>query len=97
MASSKETLTVKIFDAPYALEPAAGTDSPDVEKLAKYVDTRMHDISERIASVSSTKIAVLTALEIAQELFELQNTLEKEADTTNKRIAKLIKSIEKTT
>ncbi len=44
----------------------------DVERLhelARFVDSRMREIAERSASVDTVKIAVLTAMNIADELF----------------------------
>lgn len=97
MINKKDTLTVDIFGTPYALDPSSASDGLDVEKLAEYVDTKMRDISERIAIVSSTKVAVLAALEIAQELFQENAGSQEEANDANERIAKLLKSIDDAT
>lgn len=97
MTPNKKTLTVEIFDTTYALEQSAESGGPDIKQLAEYVDKKMSDVSERIASVSTTRVAVLTALEIAQELFENRAEVQKDADDAKKRLAKLLNSIDEAT
>jgi len=40
-----------------------------LHELARFVDSRMREIAERSSSVDTVKIAVLTAMNIADELF----------------------------
>ncbi|MCD6288087.1 MAG: cell division protein ZapA [Candidatus Hydrogenedentes bacterium] len=96
MSTTKNSTTVTIFGTEYTLQPGTDPHSPDIKILAKYVDAKMQSVSERINTVSSTKVAVLTALEIAQELFELQRSTKKQSDYANERLAKLIKTIDET-
>jgi cell division protein ZapA len=44
----------------------------DVESLAEEIDDRMRQIAEIASTADSLKIAVLTALHLAQELRELR-------------------------
>ena len=67
---STEHLTVKIYGENYPLrtaEPAAR-----LEELARYVDARMREIAASGKVVVTSKIAVLAALYIADELFRLR-------------------------
>lgn len=60
-------ITVKIYGESYPLrtaEPVAR-----LEELAKYVDARMREVAASGKVVVTTKIAVLAALHIADELF----------------------------
>jgi cell division protein ZapA len=67
---SSESVTVKIFGESYPLrtnEPAAR-----LEELARYVDARMREVAASGKVVVTSKIAVLAALHIADELFRLR-------------------------
>ncbi len=45
-------------------------DGARLHELARFVDLRMQEVAERSSSVDTVKIAILTALNIADELFE---------------------------
>lgn len=63
-------VTVEIFNEEYIVK---GEESPEyIEMLAAYVDRRMKMIHQRNYNLSNTKIAVLTALNLADELNKLQ-------------------------
>lgn len=63
-------VTVEIFNEEYVVR---GEENPDyIDMLATYVDRRMKMIQKRNPNLSSTKIAVLTALNLADELNKLQ-------------------------
>lgn len=61
---------VQIFGQTYTVR--AGTDPTYVEKLAAYVDSQMMDVSRNAGAVDSVRIAVLAALNIADECFQLK-------------------------
>ena len=67
--NDKETLVqVEILGRTYTLR---GSDDPQsVKDLAAYVDTRMAEIAEQTNTVDTTRIAILAALNIADELFK---------------------------
>jgi len=63
-------VTVQIFNEEYVVK---GNEEPDyIEMLASYVDRRMRMVQQRNIHLSTTKIAVLTALNLADELNKLQ-------------------------
>jgi len=65
-----EHVTVRIYGENYPLrttEPAAR-----LEELAGYVDARMREVAASGKVVVTSKIAVLAALHIADELFRLR-------------------------
>jgi len=63
-------VTVEIFGEDYVVK---GDESPEyIQMLASYVDRRMKMVQKRNASLSTTRIAVLTALNLADELNKLQ-------------------------
>lgn len=60
-------------------------DEEYVKDIAAFVSARMSDIAERYNLVSSTKIAVYTALEIADELFAEKKRRERTEDDVSTR------------
>ena len=68
--SSVNRVTVSIFNEEYVVK---GEENPEyIEMLASFVDRRMKMIQQRNPNLSSTKVAVLTALNLADELNKLQ-------------------------
>jgi cell division protein ZapA len=67
MERSKST-RVQIFGSDYHVR---GEVDPDyIRTLAAYVDVKMSEIATDQSLVSSTKVAILTAIHIADELFQ---------------------------
>ncbi len=60
--------TVEIFGTRLGLR--SDGDAARLEELARFVDSRMREVADRSSSVDTVKIAVLTALNIADELFQ---------------------------
>ena len=59
---------VQIFGSDYHVR--AETDPEYIKSVAAYVDAKMREIAETQSLVSSTKVAILTAIHIADELFQ---------------------------
>ena len=55
---------VEIFDQPYNLR---GSDAEYILKLAEYVDGKMRAVAEQTHTVDTARLAVLAALNIADE------------------------------
>ena len=85
--------TVEIFGQRLGLR--ADGDEARVQEIARFVDFRMREVADRSSSVDTVKIAVLTALNIADELFQERET---DQDTRQMRLEKqaqrLVKKIE---
>ena len=62
-------VTVDIYDQVYQLR---GTDPQHIERLAAMVDAKMRAVSLHGATVDSLRVAVLAALNIADELTALR-------------------------
>ena len=62
-------VVVEIYDQVYQLR---GTDPAHIHKLADVVDTKMRAVSAHGATVDSLRVAVLAALNIADELVALR-------------------------
>ena len=70
MAEKPNLIHVEIFGQAYAVK--AGADPGYVEKLAAFVDEQMKDVSRATGAVDSVRIAVLAALNLADECFRLR-------------------------
>ncbi len=64
------SVAVDIYDQTYHLR---GVDPLHIEELARLVDGKMRAVSAHGATVDSLRVAVLAALNIADELCELRN------------------------
>lgn len=67
---SREPVIVKIYGEHYPLRTAES--AARLEELARYVDARMREVAASGKVVVTSKIAVLAALHIADELFRLR-------------------------
>jgi cell division protein ZapA len=90
MADEKPNLVhVEIFGQTYAVR--AGTEPGYVEQLAAYVDEKMRETS-RGGAVDSVRIAVLAALNIADECFRARSEGRGE-DALQARAARLLREL----
>jgi len=68
--SDKRKVSVMIFGEPYVV---LGTDDPRyIERLAALVDKKMRLIAQRNPRLTTTKVAVLTALNMADEFSKVK-------------------------
>jgi len=70
------TIDVEIYDQKYSIVLKAEMQEADVRRIADDVDERMREIAAVANTPDSLKIAVLTALHLAQELRELRKSSE---------------------
>ena len=71
---------IQIYGKTYNLKSSSGEIA--TKEVADYVDSKMHELSEIRSKTPTLDLAVLAALNIAQELMELQ----KQTDATTKEI-----------
>ena len=95
MGTSMESVRVVIFGTEYSIK--ADVDVETTRQVARYVNSKMAEIHENSASRDNVKIAVLSALNIAGELFDVKQKQEngaKKASELNDRLAKLSTTID---
>lgn len=73
-------VVVDIYDQVYQLR---GTDPEHIERLASIVDSKMRAVSAHGATVDSLRVAVLAALNIADELLTLRNRFDSLSGSLN--------------
>ncbi len=76
----EEAVVVDIYDQVYQL---SGTDPEQIERLAAMVDDKMRTVSQQGATVDSLRVAVLAALNIADELLTLRESYAELAGSVN--------------
>jgi cell division protein ZapA len=78
--STPQSVSVDIYDQIYHLR---GTDPAYIEALAHAVDAKMRAVSSHGGTVDSLRVAVLAALNIADELATLRQKYESLAGTAS--------------
>ena len=68
-----ESVRVEIYDQAYNLR---GSDPQYIKKLAEFVDGKMRTVAQQTATVDSLRLAVLAALNIADEYHILKRKYE---------------------
>lgn len=80
-------IRVNIFGTEYTLR--ADNDGKMVEKIAQYVDEKMREIDRNQTLKSTTRVAILAALNITEELFQERIYRKKLLDQLNEESRKI--------
>ncbi|RKX27591.1 MAG: hypothetical protein DRP45_00715 [Candidatus Zixiibacteriota bacterium] len=85
-------VVVKIFGDEY---PITGSGDPAyISKIADFVDSRMQEVAKGSRVGTRDKIAILTALSLASELFERSETMERIASERDSNVDNLLSQLE---
>lgn len=81
----KNRVSVKIFNEEYTM---CSPSSPEyMRRLAQYVDDKMHLIGDTNSRLGINKVAVLTSINLADELFRLRREMrELESQLSKKNV-----------
>ncbi len=90
-ANSNGSVRVNIYDQIYNLR---GSDAEYITKLAEYVDLKMRSVAEQTRTVDSLRLAVLAALNIADEYHVLKKKYDAIAGDVNKRASHLADALD---
>ena len=82
---------VEIFDQGYNLR---GSDPDYIIKLAEYVDGKMRAVADQTHTVDSSRLAVLAALNIADEYHLLKANLDGGISDSSKRARRLLEALD---
>ena len=85
------TVDVEIYDQRYSIVLKSSLPESEVRKLAEEVDARMRDIAAHANTPDSLKVAVLTALHLAQEYRELQRNCEQKTEEWSRALEQVLK------
>lgn len=87
----KEKVTIKIRNRQYAIR--GSDDREQILKVAAYVDEKLKEISGSKKGLNDEKTAILAALDIAGDYFQLIKEKEDLLREINNRSQKLIQSL----
>jgi cell division protein ZapA len=93
LSPRREPVKIEIFDQTYNVN--AEQNEQYVKNLADYVDGKMREIGEATRTVDSLKVAVLAALNIADELFALRERQKELEGPIRQRVEKCVEMVER--
>ena len=86
LTQSNGSVRVEIFDQAYNLR---GSDAEYIGRLAEYVDTKVRQVAQQASTVDATRLAVLAALNIADEFLTIKRKYDEIAGELNQRTSHL--------
>ncbi len=86
LTQSNGSVRVEIFDQAYNLR---GSDPEYINRIAEYVDTKIRQVAQQASTVDSTRLAVLAALNIADEFLVLKKKYDAVSGELNQRTSHL--------
>jgi cell division protein ZapA len=92
MSEKKNSVKVAIYGEEYPIR--GDGDIEYIKEIADYVDKKMREIAEKSHSKSPKDIAVIAALNIANDFFELKKSKDQEFSTLTDRTRSLLEKIE---
>lgn len=87
-------IQVEIYGQAYSIK--AGANSETIRNIAGYVDKKMREIAASTPTIDSLKIAVLAALNITDEFFQLKlqtQDVDREFERRAERMRQILDSI----
>ena len=85
------TIEVEIYDQRYSIVLKSDLSETEVRQLAEEVDARMRDIAAQANTPDSLKVAILTALHLAQEYRELQRNCEEKTGEWSRALEQVLR------
>jgi len=79
-----DAIQVEIYDQEYSMR--GELDPEYIQKLAQFLDARMRSVAERTRTVDSLRVAVLAALNIADEYHQLKSKYETIAQNVDRKV-----------
>ena len=73
MANDNNSIRVEIYDETYNLR---GSDPAYIQRLAEVVDAKMRAVAQHTSTVDSLRVAVLAALNLADDYYQLKRKYE---------------------
>ena len=93
MSDDSNQVKIYIFGQEYSVKAPADQDY--IKKIGKYVDERMKEVQSGFDSTqSSTRIAILAAMNITDELFNAKQSVDTDFKSVEQKISSLIELID---
>ncbi len=87
-----KTIDVDIYGQRYSIRGEA--DDAYIRRLAHFVDDHMRQLAEGMKTATPSKLAVLTAINLAHQLFESEKKRAQGEADVDRRMVNLMESIE---
>ena len=87
-------VTVNILGRTYDVQSAPG-DELLIYSLAEYVEQKINEVQRDTGIVDTQKLAILVALNIADEYFRLKNSRENVSVNLDKKTDEMIKALDR--
>ena len=85
------TIDVDIYDQKYSIVLKSSLAEAEVRELAEEIDVRMRNIASQANTPDSLRVAILTALHLAQEYRELQRNCEQKTDEWSRALEQVLR------
>jgi cell division protein ZapA (FtsZ GTPase activity inhibitor) len=82
---------VDIYDQKYSIVLKSSLAEAEVRELAEEIDVRMRNIASQANTPDSLRVAILTALHLAQEYRELQRNCEQKTDEWSRALEQVLR------
>jgi len=93
MTDRPDSTRVNIYGREYSIRGEG--DPAYVAEIAHFVDMRMREMTDNITMASTSKVAILAALNITDELFRLEKSIEEGRSNQARFLDSLAEKIEK--
>ena len=84
MAKEPQSIRVVIYDQEYFMR--GDLNQEYIQKLARYLDTKMRSIAERTRTVDTLRVAMLAALNVADEYHQLKARYEEVTQQMDQKV-----------
>ena len=85
MAKEPQSIRVVIYDQEYFMR--GDLNQEYIQKLAQYLDTKMRSIAERTRTVDTLRVAMLAALNVADEYHQMKARLEEVTQQMDQKVS----------
>lgn len=93
MAKEPQSIRVVIYDQEYFMR--GDLNEQYIQKLAQYLDTKMRSIAERTRTVDTLRVAMLAALNVADEFHQLKARYEEVMEQLDQKVGACSEALDK--
>ncbi|HET6349406.1 MAG TPA: cell division protein ZapA [Candidatus Krumholzibacteria bacterium] len=90
--SDNQATSVEILGREYRIRSAA--DAAYIREVARYVDAKLREVAPGASSQAPDRVAILAAMNIADELFQLRRASTEEISSIERRTQSLIRMLD---
>ena len=92
MAKDPQSIRVVIYDQEYFMR--GDLNQEYIQKLALFLDTKMRSIAERSRTVDTVRVAMLAALNVADEYHQMKAKYEKATQDIDQKVGEYTEALD---